>query len=95
MKQVRVVGGTCGLVRHRRELGLGRPALVGEVGEAGAELGSPLLVDVVVAAALVGLQFVDDIRLLPLQIFDLVFEGGALGQGRVFSFRAGVVALVE
>lgn len=48
------------------ELGLGGLALFGEVGEPLAQPGGPFLVDGGVAGGLVGLQFGEDVGLLPL-----------------------------
>jgi hypothetical protein len=58
-------------------------ALVAELGEARAELGSPLLVEVVVAGGVVRLQFGNCVGLLALDLSDLGFEGSPTGDGRV------------
>jgi len=51
-------------------------ALGGDLGEAVAELVTPLLVDVLGADRLVLAEFFDHVGLLPLQLFDLGAEGG-------------------
>jgi hypothetical protein len=59
IEEAQIVGGRYRQAGDCGELALGAFALGGEVGEGGAQLGSPLLVDVVVAGAAIGL-LVDD-----------------------------------
>ncbi len=55
----------------------------GDLGEAAAELVTPLLVDVLIGDWLVLAEFFDDVGLLPFQVFDLVAQEDDAGGGAV------------
>jgi hypothetical protein len=64
--------------------------LADHLGEVLPELGSPFVIDVVVAGWLVLAQFPDHVCLLPLQFFDLAAERGGAGGCAVIDGGLGV-----